>query len=101
MIGSTRLHAELAKKFETEKTSLGEQISVVLVDKSEGVVDREELFLQHSREAAIKEYFFGDGKRTLSPLIQQVDFDSISLYKVPDSTSHATPLSPRSSAKPS
>ena len=62
-------------------------ISVVPIDKSDGVVVRDEAFLQHVREAAIKEYFFGDTKRTLSPLIQQVDFDNVTVYHTPDGNS--------------
>jgi polyribonucleotide 5'-hydroxyl-kinase len=78
------MNAELTKRFAEEKTSLGEPINVVLLDKSEGVVERDEAFLQQSREAAIKEYFFGDARRTLSPQIQQVDFDSLIIYKPSD-----------------
>ncbi|KAM5345193.1 hypothetical protein ACJ41O_011055 [Fusarium nematophilum] len=81
VVGSTQLNAELAKRFGSERTSLGEAISVVPLDKSDGVTQRDEMFMQHAREAAIKEYFFGDAKRTLSPLIQQVDFDSVIVYK--------------------
>jgi polyribonucleotide 5'-hydroxyl-kinase len=80
VIGSTNISSELSRRFSTERTSLGEPISVVPIDKSDGVVIRDEAFLQHVREAAIKEYFFGDSKRTLSPLIQQVDFDNVIVY---------------------
>jgi hypothetical protein len=55
-----------------------------MLDKSEGVAERGEMFLQHSREAVIKEYFFGDARRSLSPQIQQVDFDSVTIYKPSD-----------------
>lgn len=84
VVGSPGITAELSRKFSTERTSLGEPISVVPIDKSDGVVVRDEVFLQHVREAAIKEYFFGDTKRTLSPLIQQVDFDNVVLYHTPE-----------------
>lgn len=86
VMGSTGLNAELTKRYGTVKTSLGEPISVVLLDKSDGVVARDDVFMQHTREAMIKEYFFGDTKRTLSPLIQQVDFDNIVVYKAPSRT---------------
>ncbi|KAH7324695.1 Pre-mRNA cleavage complex II protein Clp1-domain-containing protein [Stachybotrys elegans] len=88
VLGSTRLNAELTKRFAEEKTSLGEPISVLMLDKSEGVVERGEHFLQHSREAVIKEYFFGDARRSLSPQIQQVDFDSLTIYKPSDYSSY-------------
>jgi polyribonucleotide 5'-hydroxyl-kinase len=86
VIGSPNISSELSRRFSTERTSLGEPISVVPIDKSDGVVIRDEAFLQHVREAAIKEYFFGDSKRTLSPLIQQVDFDNVIVYHNSDGT---------------
>lgn len=50
-------------------------------------MDRDDVYMQQSREASIKEYFFGDAKRTLSPHTQQVDFDSITVYKVREAAS--------------
>lgn len=84
VLGSARMNAELVRRFSQEKTSLGEPIGVVMLDKSEGVVERDELFMQLSQEAAVKEYFFGDAKRTLSPFTQQVDFDGVFIYKAPE-----------------
>jgi len=63
-----------------ERTSLGEPISVVMLDKSDGVVERDKDALQPAREAAIREYFFGTGRTTLSPHTQQVDFDTLTVY---------------------
>ncbi|KAI5464938.1 pre-mRNA cleavage complex II protein Clp1 [Mariannaea sp. PMI_226] len=87
VIGSGRVEAELSKRFSNETTSLGETINVIHLDASNGVVHRDEVFMQHWREGAIKEYFFGDARRTLSPLIQQVDFDSVVIYKASDNPS--------------
>ncbi|UPK94433.1 hypothetical protein LCI18_005368 [Fusarium solani-melongenae] len=84
VVGSSHLSGELTKRFASERTSLGEPISVVPLEKSDGVVERDEMFMQHAREAAIKEYFFGDSRRTLSPLIQQVDFDNVVVYHTPE-----------------
>ncbi|EEU41273.1 uncharacterized protein NECHADRAFT_95340 [Fusarium vanettenii 77-13-4] len=84
VVGSSHISGELTKRFGSERTSLGEPISVVPMDKSDGVVERDEMFMQHAREAAIKEYFFGDSRRTLSPLIQQVDFDNVVVYHTPE-----------------
>ncbi|KAJ4217633.1 Cleavage polyadenylation factor subunit clp1 [Fusarium solani] len=84
VVGSSHISGELTKRFGSERTSLGEPISVVPLDKSDGVVERDEMFMQHAREAAIKEYFFGDSRRTLSPLIQQVDFDNVVVYHTPE-----------------
>jgi polyribonucleotide 5'-hydroxyl-kinase len=59
---------------------------LVKLDKSGGCVDRDEEFMQQMQGAAIKEYFFGDIKRTLSPHTQQIGFDDATIYKIRDST---------------
>lgn len=82
VIGSERISSEIQKKFAGQKTSLDEPITVVSLDKSGGVVERDTGFLQQVHEAAIKEYFFGDTNTTLSPFTQQVDFSALSIWKV-------------------
>ncbi|KAL0930388.1 pre-mRNA cleavage complex ii protein clp1 [Colletotrichum truncatum] len=84
VLGSSSLNAEVQQRFSAEKTSLGEQYSIVLLDKSEGVVERDEGFMQQLCEASIKEYFFGSIGRTLSPATQQVDFDTLTMYRLGD-----------------
>jgi polyribonucleotide 5'-hydroxyl-kinase len=42
--------------------------------------------MQQMQGAAIKEYFFGDIKRTLSPHTQQIGFDDATIYKIRDCT---------------
>jgi len=82
VLGSERLHSEMLRRFSAYRTSNGESITLVKLDKSGGCVDRDEQFMLQSRERSIKEYFFGDLKRTLSPHTQQVSFDELSIYKV-------------------
>jgi polyribonucleotide 5'-hydroxyl-kinase len=84
VLDSTRMNAELSKRFAREKTSIGEEIQVVLLDKSDGVAQPDLTFQQLAREAVIKEYFFGDVRHTLSPFTQQVDFDSLVIYSWTD-----------------
>lgn len=84
VIGTTRVNDEIARRFADEKTSLGEPVAVIFLDKSDGAVERSPALAEHARQAVIKEYFFGDSRRTLSPQIQQVDFSGLTLYKVPD-----------------
>jgi polyribonucleotide 5'-hydroxyl-kinase len=84
VLGSPQIHAELRKHFATEKTTLGEPVALVMLDKSHGVVERDEGWMKAMQEAAIKEYFFGDSKRTLSPFTQQVDLDSVAIYRIPE-----------------
>lgn len=84
VLGSSSVGAEIFKKLAGEKTSLGEPVQVVQLDQSSGAVVRDENFAERVREAAIKEYFFGDRRRTLSPQIQQIGFDGVIIYKMSD-----------------
>ncbi|KAG6020925.1 hypothetical protein E4U19_008183 [Claviceps sp. Clav32 group G5] len=81
VLGSTTMSNEFSKRFAGEQTSLGEPIHVIGLDRSTGAVERSEAFLEHAREQAIKEYFFGDARTTLCPQIQQVEFESLVIYK--------------------
>ena len=38
--------------------------------------------MKNSREATVREYFFGDSKRTLSPHPRSVPFDEIVVFKI-------------------
>ncbi len=84
VLGSPGLHAELQRRLENERTAHGETITVIPFDKSDGVAARDRDFMKFTREAAIKEYFFGDAKRTLSPFTQSVGFDDVAIFKAPD-----------------
>lgn len=83
-IDTPSLQNELVQRFSGVKNVLGEHVSVVALDKSNGVVERDEEFLQNMREANIKEYFFGDAKTTLSPFTHQVAFDDLAIYTSPE-----------------
>lgn len=72
----------MLRQFSSYRTSAGKQITLVKLDKSGGCVDRDDEFMRQSREASIREYFFGDPKRILSPHYQQVSFDEAVIYKV-------------------
>lgn len=84
VLGSTEIQAELQRRLENERTAHGEAITVIYLDKSDGVSERDKDFMKFTREAAIKEYFFGDAKRTLSPFTQSVSFDDVAIFKTPD-----------------
>jgi polyribonucleotide 5'-hydroxyl-kinase len=84
VLGSVDLHAELQRRFENQRTIHGEAITLILLDKSDGVAERDKDFMKFTREAAIKEYFFGDAKRTLSPFTQSVSFDDVAVFRTPD-----------------
>ena len=72
----------MLRRFNGQKTSAGETIAVIKLDKSGGCVDRDDAFPHQLRQAQIREYFFGDAKCTLSPHTQQIDFNSVGIYKL-------------------
>ncbi len=82
VLGSERLYSDMLRRFNGQKTSAGETIAVIKLDKSGGCVDRDDAFLHQLRQAQIREYFFGDAKCTLSPHTQQIDFSSVGIYKL-------------------
>lgn len=102
MLGSERLNIDMSRRFQGYRTARGEELTILKLDKSGGCVDRDEecvtlniyssvsengtnfdyRFQKQTREAVIKEYFFGDAKRTLSPQTQQVNFNELSIYKI-------------------
>ncbi|KAK4251332.1 Pre-mRNA cleavage complex II protein Clp1-domain-containing protein [Corynascus novoguineensis] len=84
VLGSPGVHTELQRRLETQRTAYGETTTLILLDKSDGVAGRDRDFTKFTREAAIKEYFFGDAKRTLSPFTQSVSFDDVAIFKSPD-----------------
>ncbi|KAK6338082.1 Cleavage polyadenylation factor subunit clp1 [Orbilia brochopaga] len=70
VLGSERLYNTTSKAFAATPS-----VSVVKLPSSSGVVDREPSFKRACRDAAIKRYFFGDAKCTLSPYTVSIDFD--------------------------
>jgi polyribonucleotide 5'-hydroxyl-kinase len=57
-------------------------VTVIKLAKSGGCVDREESYLAQTREIAIKEYFFGEPKRTLSPYTVTTSFDDLRIWRI-------------------
>ncbi len=72
----------MLRRFNTQKTIGGDTTTVIKLDKSGGCVDRDEAYRQEFRQSQIREYFFGDGKNTLSPHTQQIEFGQLSIYKL-------------------
>ncbi|KAI3318710.1 Pre-mRNA cleavage complex II protein Clp1-domain-containing protein [Xylariaceae sp. AK1471] len=87
VLGSERVSSEMQKRFAGQTTSVGETVTVVGLDKSGGVIERDESFMQLVRESAIREYFFGNAKMTLSPFTQQVDFAAVSIWRINEAQS--------------
>ncbi|KAI9787186.1 MAG: Cleavage polyadenylation factor subunit clp1 [Geoglossum umbratile] len=94
VLGSERLYSDMLRRFDGTKTSNDEDITVIKLSKSGGCVDRDEGFLKQARQASIREYFFGEPNRTLSPHTQQVDFGQLLVYKITESHSLIASLMP-------
>ncbi|KAI0206388.1 Pre-mRNA cleavage complex II protein Clp1-domain-containing protein [Astrocystis sublimbata] len=86
VLGSERLGSEMQKRFAGQTTSVRDTITVVGLDKSGGVMERDETFMQSVRESSIKEYFFGNSKVTLSPFTQQIEFSNVSIWRINDAS---------------
>ncbi|KAI9827179.1 MAG: Cleavage polyadenylation factor subunit clp1 [Thelocarpon impressellum] len=82
VLGSERLYSDMVKRFDGSRISTDETITVLKLAKSGGCVDRDDAFLRQARQAQVREYFFGDARRTLSPHTQQVDFGQVTVYKI-------------------
>ncbi|KAI0478596.1 Pre-mRNA cleavage complex II protein Clp1-domain-containing protein [Xylariaceae sp. FL0804] len=82
VLGSERMGGEMQRRLAGQRTTLGEPVAVVALDRSGGVVERDAAFMQQVREAAIREYFFGDARTTLSPFTQQVDFAALAIWRI-------------------
>lgn len=57
------------------------------IEGEKALPPRDEIWMLQEREADVKEYFFGDAKMVLSPSTQLVDFDTLTIYKIPESES--------------
>jgi polyribonucleotide 5'-hydroxyl-kinase len=82
VLGSERLHSDMIRRFDGQKTTNDDPITVIKLDKSGGCADRDDTYLAQTRQAQIREYFFGDKRRTLSPHTQTVDFNALTIYKI-------------------
>lgn len=79
VLGSERLYSDMCRRFEDRPQN---PVAVVKLQKSGGCVDREEAFMKQGRETAIREYFFGEPKRTLSPYTMTAGFDDMHVWRV-------------------
>ena len=80
VVGSERLYSDMLRRYDTPTSG----ISVVKIPKSGGCVDRDETFLKLSRARQVKEYFFGEPKRTLSPYTMTVEFSVLRIFRLND-----------------
>lgn len=77
VLGHERLYSDMMKKY---KDQAG--ISVVKLNKSGGVVERDKQFRTQLQRTKIKEYFYGTPKCELSPYSMLVNFNDINIWRV-------------------
>lgn len=87
VLGSERLYSDMARRYEDRQGT----VTIVKLAKSGGCVDRDEAFMRTARETAIREYFFGEPKRTLSPYTLTVGLNEVNLWRVGEGISILTP----------
>ena len=81
VLGSERLYSDMNKRFNGQRSGLS-TIDVVKLDRSGGAVVPDDDYIRQMRRAQIREYFFGSAKNTLSPHTQQLDFSSVTIYRL-------------------
>ncbi len=79
-LGSERLQADLSRRFQPPN------ITVLKLSKSGGCVDRDSAFMAAVRQRQIREYFFGNSSRILSPHTQTIDYNLLTIYKLADAS---------------
>ena len=112
VIGQERLHSELVRDMRGKKRVAGDDsgggggegrdVQVWKVPKSGGVVERSAEFRRKSRDARIREYFYGLGG-DLNPHSQTMAFGQVSIFRVgsgPRAPSSALPIGIESSRDP-
>ncbi|SAM09369.1 hypothetical protein [Absidia glauca] len=77
VLGHERLYSDMMKKY---KDQAG--ITVVKLNKSGGVVERDKQFRTQLQRTKIKEYFYGTPKCELSPYSMLVNFNDINIWRV-------------------
>ncbi|KAG5439283.1 hypothetical protein PCANB_001582 [Pneumocystis canis] len=77
VLGSERLYSDMTRKYDGKNG-----VHVIKLQKSGGCVSREMSFIQKMQHFAVKKYFYGDFKTSLSPYSIICDFDSLIVYRV-------------------
>lgn len=79
VIGNERLTIDLKKKFGHKMAK--NQLNILKVPKSGGVVEVDDFYTRKLQEETIKEYFNGNSKSPLSPFKTEIEIKDFVLYK--------------------
>ncbi|CAG8489886.1 2045_t:CDS:10, partial [Ambispora leptoticha] len=77
VLGHERLYSDMARLYKDQQ-----DIKVLKLSKSGGVVNRDKTFRRQSQMRKIQEYFYGTSKIGLQPFNASIDFHSLSIYRV-------------------
>ncbi|KAJ3404465.1 hypothetical protein HDU80_002811 [Chytriomyces hyalinus] len=80
VVGQERLYSDLSRQFQSN-----EQVSVLKLAKSGGVVSRDKAFRKAVQSAKVREYFYGTTRYPLSPFSSIVRFDDLAVRRVGES----------------
>ncbi|KAF2103595.1 mRNA cleavage and polyadenylation factor IA/II complex [Rhizodiscina lignyota] len=94
VLGSERLYKDMTRLFSAGTSEGDAPVSVVRLAKSEGCVERDELYMRQLRQAQVRNYFFGVPSAPLSPYTQMVDFSQISIYKIKSTSGNSSSFNP-------
>jgi polyribonucleotide 5'-hydroxyl-kinase len=81
VLGHERLYNDMARRFSGK---LG--LSVVKLARSGGAVETNDAYLQQLQNYVTKQYFYGELKNVLSPVSRTLDFKTIKVYRLAEST---------------
>ncbi|KAL8800829.1 MAG: hypothetical protein Q9182_004889 [Xanthomendoza sp. 2 TL-2023] len=87
VVGSERLYSDMLRRFNGQSIGADDTTTVVKLDRSGGVVDRDDEYMRRFRQAQVHEYFYGDAKTDLESHTLQVDFNQVSIYRAPEAAS--------------
>jgi polyribonucleotide 5'-hydroxyl-kinase len=82
VLGHERLYNDMVRRFGGK---FG--LSVVKLARSGGVVEINDAYLQQMQNYVTKQYFYGELKNVLSPVSRTLDFKTIKVYRLAESTS--------------
>ncbi|KAI8089895.1 Pre-mRNA cleavage complex II protein Clp1-domain-containing protein [Halteromyces radiatus] len=87
VLGHERLYSDMTKIYKDQNN-----ISIVKLNKSGGVVERDKQFKIQLQRSKIQEYFYGTSKCELSPYSMLVNFNDINVWRVGEAIAPSSAL---------
>lgn len=88
VLGNERLYSDMVRKHDGKQ-----KVRVIKVPKSGGCVEKDPAFVAALQQLSIRQYFYGEFRRVLSPHNVTVDFSQLTVYRIGEnSLAHASAL---------